>query len=253
MITNPRLKTALTKMIAATALIAVATPANANVPVIDPAAIARIREQISVATQTLSTVKQQVQQMQNLQNTIGQTGASILGDQLAKAGINFNDMNGAESVLRDAVALAADAKTMQNTLSRYKIDGETIALQVVRDLASGRSNARSIFYYSGGSEMSQTAINGLRERRSAAVRESAINGYALATSMKGDLEQTQKSADAIAQQAKAATDLRGDVQANTAALLAIYAETTKQTALMAQTLEVNAATSLSTDPTGRAE
>lgn len=240
-------------LLAGAAMLAGAAPANAGVPVIDPTAIARIREEIAVATQTLATVKQQVQQVQGLQNSIGQMGASVLSDQLAKAGVNFNDLNGATSVLRDVVALAADAKQMQNTLQNYKIDGESIALQVVSDLVSGRANAKKIFFYNGGNDMNQNSINGLRKRRSAAVRESAINGYALATAMKGNMEQTQKSADAISEQAKKATDLRGDVQANTAALLAIYAETTKQTALMAQALEVDASSSLASDPTGKAE
>lgn len=237
----------------AAAMLTTAIPAHAEIPVIDPTAIARIREEIAVATQTLNTVRQQVQQVQSLQNSIGQIGASVLGDQLAKAGINFNDLNGAASILRDVTALAADTKMMSNVLQNYKIDGEAIALQAVSDLASGRTNARKIFFYNGSNDMSQNTINGLRKRRSAAVRESAINGYALATSMKGNLTETQKTADAIADQAKKATDLRSDVQANTAALLAIYAETTKQTALMAQSLEVETANSLSSDPTGKAE
>ena len=248
---NARPRHAKALVLSAAALLALPAPASANVPVIDPTAIARIREQVALASQQLGAIKQQVEKVQDLKNVIGQMGASAIGTTLEQAGLNFSDVDDAKSILRDVSALSKDVKQLPQSLSNFKINGESLALSVVDGLASGRTNAGKIFYFNGSGEMTQATVDGLRKRRSAALRDAAINGYALATSMKGDLGQTQKTADALAEQAKKATDLRGDVQANTAALLAIYAETTKQTALQAQALEIESANTLSTDPTGK--
>lgn len=244
-----KIRVALAAALASTLL--TAAPANAaGVPVIDPAAIARIREQISVATKQLAAAKQHVEQVQQMRNTIGQVGPGTLGKILQQSGLDFTNPTGA---LKDIGSLSSQVTSLSSQVSRLpKISGEgSINVSQITDLATGREAAAKLFFYNGNAEMSQTTVSELRQRRGAMVRESALSGYGAAASMKADLVGTQKIAQGLQTQAKDAADLRGDVQANTATMLAIYGELAKQTALQAQLLEIESASTLASDSTGR--
>lgn len=233
-------------LIATTAL--AATPAAAQIPVIDPTAIARIREVVSTGAQQLTQIRQQVQQVTQMRNTIGQLGQGQLSSILSSSGIN---LSGPESLLRDVNTLGSSVGNMQNVASNFSISGENLRLPQIQTIQDGREAASQLFFYGGNSTMSMTEVQQLRERRNAVLRETAITAHGAATAIKSDLTQTQQIADRLSAQAAAATDLRTDVQANTATMLAIYTEVQKQTALQAQLLELTAAQTLSTDATGR--
>lgn len=236
----------------AAACAALPSPAFAGgVPVIDPTAIARIRETVSVATKTLGAVQQQVQQVTQMRNTIGQIGQGRVGDMLSQAGISFSDLNGIKGALSDVKSIGSQVGNMTDQMKQLKLPGESMSFGNITSLASGREAAAQLFFFNGSGEMTQDTVAKLRERRNILVRDAAINGFGAATAMKGDMTRTQEIGDKLAVQAKSASDLRADVQANTATLLAIYGEISKQTALQAQMLEIQASQTLSVDATGK--
>ncbi len=241
------------RIIAGTALAAVlfsAAPASAaGVPVIDPAAIARIRETVSVATKQLAAVKEQVQQVQQMRNTIGQVGPGMLGKIMQQSGLDFTNPTGA---FRDIGSLAGQVDSVASQAGKLKIGSEgSVNIGKITDLASGREAAAKLFFYNGGDSLTSNTISQLRQRRGVMVRESALSGYGAASSMKADLIKTQQVASGLSTQAKDAADLRGDVQANTATMLAMYGELAKQTAIQAQLLEIESAQTLAQDSVGR--
>lgn len=225
-----------------------ATPASATIPVIDPSAIAKIRETVSVATKQLSSLQQQVSQVTQMRNTIGQVGPGMLGNILQQAGLDFSS---AQGMLRDVTSLTSQIQSIPNQAKSLKLDGESMNFGNITNLASGREAASQLFFYNGSKPMSSELVTQLRQRRNVILRDSAISSYGAATSMKGDLAKSQQIADNLSSQAKNAADLRGDVQANTATMLAIYGEITKQTAIQAQLLEMQSAQTLAVDATGK--
>lgn len=235
---------------AVAAVLMSAVPAHAaGTPVIDPTAIARIRETVSVATKQLSSLQQQVSQVQQMRNTIGQIGPGSLGNILSKAGLDFSAETGA---FRDIGSLSSQVKSISSQASRLSIGKEGgLKIPEITNLVSGREAAAQLFFYNGSDAMSQTTISELRERRGTMVRESALSGYGAAATMKADLVKTQEVAKNLSAQAKDSADLRGDVQANTATMLAMYGELAKQTAIQAQLLEIESASTLAADSVGR--
>lgn len=229
-----------------------AAPASAQgTPVIDPSAIAKIRETISVGTKQLGAIQQQVQQVTQMRNTLGQIGPGMLGNILKESGLDFA---GPEGILRDVSSMASQSKSMISEAGNLSVNGIMPKLPAsITNLADGRNAAKSLFFYAGEKALDQTGITQLRERRNAVLRDAAINGYGAATSMKGDMVKSQQIADKLSTQAQSTTDLRGDVQANTATMLAIYGEITKQTAIQAQMLEVQSAQTLSVDSTAQSK
>lgn len=239
------------RVIATAALLATtffSAPASANIPVIDPTAIARLRETVSVATKQLGALQQQVQQVQQMRNTIGQVGPGMLGNILQQSGLDFS---GEKGILNSITSLKSQADTTLGQVKSMKMSGESMNFGSITNLNGGREAASQIFFYNGKESMSPQLVSQLRTRRQAVVRDSAVTSYGTAAAMKGDMIKTQQVADGLSAQAKATTDLRGDVQVNTAAMLAIYGEVSKQTAIQAQMLELQSAQTLSVDSTGK--
>jgi hypothetical protein len=226
----------------------VSAPASANIPVIDPTAIARLRETVSVATKQLGALQQQVQAAQQMRNTIGQVGPGMLGNILQQSGLDFS---GERGVLNSITSLKSQADDTMSQVKGLKMSGERMSFGNITNLSSGREAASQIFFYNGSDAMTPQLVTQLRTRRQAVVRDAAVTSYGTASAMKGDMIKTQQIADGLSTQAKASTDLRGDVQANTAAMLAVYGEVSKQTAIAAQMLELQSAQTLSVDSTGK--
>ena len=236
------------------AMVGLMSPAPAfagGVPVIDPTAIARIRETVSVATKQLGAIQQQVSQVTQMRNTIGQIGQGRLGDMMSASGLNFADIGGAKGILSDITSMGNQVSSMTTQAKQLKLPGESMNFGSITNLNTGREAAAQLFFYNGGQEMTQDTVAQLRVRRNALLRDSAVSGYGAAAAMKSDMSKTSEIADKLAGQAKSAADLRGDIQANTATLLAIYGEITKQTALQAQMLEIQSTQTLAVDSTGK--
>lgn len=247
--TNNTLRALIVGSLTATAMFTAGT-ANAAIPVIDPTAIARIREVVSTASKQLAEVQKQVTQVTQMRNTIGQVGRGQLGSILSQTGLDFSGANG---VLRDVRTLGNRANNIGYQLNTMTIDGEGASLNLpqIRSLVDGREAASKIFFVPNSVDVSVNTVKQLRERRNAAVRDAAVTGYGAAASFKADLSETQQIADKLSAQARESADLRTDVQVNTATLLAIYGEIQKQTAIQAQMLELDAARSLAADVTAK--
>lgn len=238
---------ALSVLAASTVL--TATPAYAAVPVIDPTAIARIREVVATASKQLAQVQQQVSQVTQMRNTIGQIGKGQISNILEKTGIDFV---GAQGVLRDVQTLGNSSANIGSLVQNLKIEGEAaLNIPKINSLSAGRDAASKIFFYGGEAAMTVGTVQKLRERRNLALRETAVTSFGAAASFKSDLQETQQVADKLSQQATESTDLRTDVQVNTATLLAMYAELQKQTAIQAQMLELDSSRTLASDSTAK--
>lgn len=246
-----------TRALIAAALIAttsLSAPAYAAaVPVIDPAAIARIREAVTTASQQLAQAKQQLSQMQQMRNTIGQVGQGQIGTILQQSGLDFA---GEKGVLNSVRTLSSQANNLGSIAKNLQISGEgAINIPNISSsadpIAAGREAAGQLFFYNGDQTMTQEAVSGLRERRNIVLRETAVTAYGAATALRADLDGTRQIAEGLQNQAKTSADLRTDVQVSTAALLAMYAELQKQTTMAAQMLELEAARVLASDATGR--
>ncbi|AXK43781.1 type IV secretion system protein [Erythrobacter aureus] len=234
---------------AAATVMTMPAPASAGIPVIDPTAIARIREVVSTASQQLAQIRQQVQQVNQMRNTIGQVGKGQLDSIMQQSGI---DMAGAKGILRDVQTLGSTSANLGNAVKGLKIDGEgSLNIPTIDSLGAGRDAASKIFFYGGSESMNMQTVRQLRDRRNIALRETAITGFGAAASFKSDLAETQQIADKLSAQASESTDLRTDVQVNTATLLAMYAEMQKQTAIQAQLLELDASRTLAGDATAK--
>lgn len=223
--------------------------ASAGIPVIDPTAIAKITNEVSVATRSLSQVTQITNQVTGMSRSIGSGNISGMTSILGRVGLNFND----GGLLRNVTQLTGQVSNMSSMASSLpKVVGETnFSLPKISSFSDATSAAGELFYYNGSQPMTLEIVNSLRERREAVVRNAAITSYGVANSLKGEIQTTSDTASKLSDQAKSATDLRGDVQANTATLLAIYAEVTKQTALQAQMLDMQASQVLAVDTTGK--
>lgn len=237
-------------LIASTALSATA---QAAVPVIDPSAIARIREVVSTASKQLAQGQEQLSQMQKMRTTIGEAGQGQLGSILKSSGLDFN---GEKGVLNSIRTLSTQANNLGTIAKGLQIPGEgSINIPNISGssdpIAAGREAAGQLFFYNGSETMTQEAVSGLRERRNVVLRETAVTAYGAATALRADLDSTRKIAEGLQEQAKTSADLRTDVQVSTAALLAMYAELQKQTSLTAQMLELESSRVLAADATGR--
>lgn len=241
-------KIALAAAVSASALISV--PASAGgVPVIDPTAIARIREVVSKAQEQIAVAQQGVQQIQQMRNTIGQIGPGVLNSMLEQSGLDFQNPKGA---FKDIGSIAAQVDSIGQQASKFTIPGEgSISIGKIDSLSSGREAAAKLFYFNSSEPLTQSVVSDLRDRRNTMLRESATTAYGLAQTTKSDLLQTQDVANKLSQQAAGAADLRGDVQAGTAVLLAMYSELAKQTAVQAQLLDLESSRTLAADATGR--
>src|SRR3546814_1776117 len=70
---------------------AISAPANAAaVPVIDPSAIARIREVVTTASQQLAKAQEQLGQMREMNSTIGKAGQGQIGTILKSSGLDLD-------------------------------------------------------------------------------------------------------------------------------------------------------------------
>lgn len=238
-------------LIASTAFSA---PAHAaGVPVIDPTAIARIREAVTTASQQLAKAQEQLGQMREMNSTIGKAGQGQIGTILKSSGLDFS---GEKGVLNSIRTLSTQANNLSGMASKLKIPGEG-AINIPNisgssdPIAAGREAAGQLFFYNGSETMTQEAVSSLRERRNIVLRETAVTAYGAATALRADLDATRKIAEGLQEQAKTSADLRTDVQVSTAALLAMYAELQKQTSLTAQMLELESSRVLAADATGR--
>lgn len=230
--------------------------ASAQAVVIDPKLYASAVKELDNAKQLKQTAEKTVGQVTKVSDGIGKIGKSTLGSLLDQSGFNFQSVNGVKGILSNVEDLGSQSTSALSAAKSMKIGNEALnfatpAAGAAMDLKGARDAAKQIFFYNGSDALDQQKVSQLRARRGAMLRESAVTGYATSTAMKSDMGKSGESANKLVAQVKDSADLRGDVQANTAAMLAVFGEMTKQTALQTQMLEIASATTLAADQTGK--
>ena len=230
------------KYIAALALtgaFAAATPAHAQgIPVIDPSNIAQTIKVVENGVQQVQQMKAQVEQLTNLKDTIGDIGIGEIGSILERAGLNFNtEQDNLLGQFRETVPGIIDGLPNSELGRSLGVDAGA-AREARTSIDAGRRFALSTFYR--GTNASADDVTRRQAVREAALRDSATSGYATAVVTKVRLSESETTIQALNEQMAASTDLRTDVQNNTAVSMAQYQQMVIQTQLLAQLLEVQA-------------
>lgn len=227
-------------------------PASAQgIPVIDPGNIAQTIKVVQNGIQQVQQLQQQVQQVTNMANTLGHQGPlSLATTALRAAGIDFSDLTHSPvAQYRSAMPGLLDALPNSNIGQGLGIPNlSSLASQAKSDLNSGRSFALDAFFKSGNATVDE--IQARRGVREAAMRDSVTNGYAMAVYTKNNLSTNETQMQALSQGVQQATDMRTDVQANSAIALAQLQQLTVQNQLLAQLLEVNSTATMTQESTG---
>lgn len=227
----------LSVALAATALTAPMAASAQGVPVVDPSNIAQTIKVVQNGVQQVQQMKQQVEQMADMKNTIGEIGVGEIGSILDRAGLKIDGANSNNLLgeFRQTVPGIIDALP-NSALGRELGVNAGQAQQARTSIDAARRFTIDTFY--GGSNSGIDAVNQREAIREAALRDSATSGFAQAVVTKTRLSESETTIKALTEQMSASTDLRTDVQNNTAVAMAQYQQLIIQTQLMAQLLEV---------------
>ena len=228
----------LAALAAAISLSMTAGAAHAQgVPVVDPSNIAQTVKVVQNGVQQVQQMKQQVEQMTQMKNTIGAMGVGEIGSILQRANLNIDNNNNLLGEFRQTVPGIIDALPNSNVGRELGVDAGA-ARQARTSIDAARRFTISTFY--GGSNAGIDEVNKRGAIREAALRDSASSGFAQAVVAKARLTESEATIKALNEQMSASTDLRTDVQNNTAVAMAQYQQLIIQTQLIAQLLEVQA-------------
>ncbi|HIJ63193.1 MAG TPA: hypothetical protein HPQ04_10925 [Rhodospirillaceae bacterium] len=218
----------------------------AGVPVIDGAAVAEAAKTLQQMTEQVKQLNQMLGEMRQVAETVGKSGQPtqafqgvLLDSGLSRFAPTVQDLAGS---LKNTAAVGpgvqADTRKISADLgTKPDFSSFTSARQWVKSELSVTRDA------------DQTAILTARRARNLLAGEAAANALALALSIRGQMPAAADRAANLAGQAAAAKDVRGDLQANTAVMLAMQDEMARIQALMAAVLEVESAARLAgSDP-----
>lgn len=233
------------KLLLAVALTsALASPAAAGVPVVDPANIAQTIKVVQGQIQQLRAIQQQVEQATGLANTIGSMGPGQALNILQGAALNYAGETSQLSPYMDTLPGILDALPNSNAGGILGISTSDVQNAKI-NIESGRRFAIDAFYKGGNASMDQVAARaGVRR---AAQRDSATAGYALAVFTKNNLGNLETRMNGLSDSVANSADLRSDVQANSAIALANLEQVTVTNQLLSQLLEVTAANTIAND------
>ena len=223
-----------------------AAPAHAQgIPVVDPSNIAQTIKVVENGVQQVQQMKAQVEQLTNLKDTIGDIGVGEIGSILERAGLNFNaEQDNLLGQFRETVPGLIDGLPSSELGRSLGVDAGA-AQQARTSIDAGRRFFLTTFYR--GSNASLDDVTQRQAVREAALRDSATSGYATAVVTKVRLSESETTIKALNEQMAASTDLRTDVQNNTAVNMAQYQQMIIQTQLLAQLLEVQATGNMATE------
>jgi hypothetical protein len=234
-------------------------PAAAQgVPVIDAAAIAEAADNVKAAAQQVEQLNAMLTQVQGIVKTIGQQGVPTLlfDEALSQSGISqfgppVNDLLASVQSTASAVqsTLAAGqqaANSFQSVLAEAdKLKGQLGGVTAKPDFssfASAQAWVRNELTVAQNANV--TTVSLTRKARNMLAGEAAANAYAMALNARQQVSQMADRTAQLAAKATAANDLRGDLAANTAVMLAMHDEMAQVQALMAAVLEVQSASRL---------
>lgn len=226
-------------LVASVALAAAMIPASASaqgIPVVDPSNIAQTIKVVQNGVQQVQQMKAQVEQISEMKNTIGAIGEGEIGSILQRAGLNLEtNGDGLLSEFRQTIPGILDGLPNSNLGRQLNIDAGAAA-EARTSIDAGRRFVISTFY--GGNNAGIDEVNQRQAIREAALRDSATAGFATAVATKTRLGESEATIKALTEQMSASTDLRTDVQNNTAVGMAQLQQSIIQTQLLAQLLEV---------------
>jgi hypothetical protein len=249
-----------TGMIVALPQIAVAQ----GYPVIDSAAVAQAVDNLNAATQQVRELNEMLMQVQSIVQTVGKEGVPTLlfQEALSQSGISqygppVQDLLGSAQATWGTVqaGYAAGQQTVisfKDVLAQVdKLKGQVNALGAKPDFSSFISTQNWVQKeLTVAKDANLTTVDLTRKARGMLAGEAAANAYAIALNTRSQVTEMAARAQALAQQASSANDLRGDMAANTAVMLAMHDEMAEVQALMAAVLEVQSSAHLADiDPT----
>jgi len=233
-------------------------------PVIDSAAVAKAVDNLNAAAQQVRELNEMLTQVQSIVKTVGKEGIPTLlfQETLSQSGISqygppvkdlldqaqatwgtvqagYSAGQQAANSFRDVLAQADKLKGQVNTLGAKPDFSNFSATQnwVTKELTVSK-------------DANLTTIDLTRKARAMLAGEAAANAYAIALNTRSQVATMAERAQKLAQQASSANDLRGDMAANTAVMLAMHDEMAQVQALLAAVLEVQSSARLADiDPT----
>jgi len=228
------------------AVAAISLPATAQgIGVIDPSNIAQTAKVVKNGVDQVQQLKAQVKQITDMKNTIGAMGAGQIGSILDNAGLNLKSGdNDLMSQFRQTIPGILDGLPSSEIGKNLGIDAGA-ARNARTSIDAGRRFALNTFFVSPNASIDEvTARQGIRE---AAMRDSATAGFATAVVTKTRLSESEATINALNEQMAASTDLRTDVQSNSAVGMAMLQQIVVQNQLIAQLLEVQATGNMATN------
>jgi hypothetical protein len=220
-------------------------------PVIDQAAVAEATDSLKAAAQQVQQLNGLLTQMQGIVQTVGKEGMPTLlfQEALSQSGISQFAPPVADLLESAQATMAAGQSVVgsfQSVLAQAdQLKGHVSALGKKPDFSSFTSAQKWVKQeLTVAANANATSIALTRKARSLLAGEAAANAYALALSARQQLSTMSARSRQLAGQASGATDLRGDMEANTAVMLAMHDEMAQIQALMAAVLEVQSAAHL---------
>lgn len=232
-------------------------------PVIDMAAVARATDSLNAAAQQVRELNAMLTQVQTIAQTIGKQGLPTLlfQEALSQSGISqygppVKDLLDSaqatwgtiENGVKAGQQVAKDFKSILAEADKFK--GQMTSLGAKPDFSSFTAAQKWVQQeLTTAKDANLTAVDLTRQARSMLAGEAAANAYAIALTARSQIADMANRAKKLADQANQASDLRGDVAANTAVMLAMHDEMAQVEALMAAVLEVQSTSRLAeTDP-----
>lgn len=236
-------------------------------PVIDSAAVTEAVDNLNAATQQVRELNDMLSQVQSIAQTVGKQGVPTLlfQEALSQSGISqygppvkdlLDSAQATWGTLQSGYAAGQQAATsFKSVLAEAdKLKGVGASLGAAPDFSSFSSTQSWINKeLTVARDANLTTVNLVRKARAMLAGEAAANAYAIALNTRQQVASMADRAQKLAQQAGVATDLRGDMAANTAVMLAMHDEMAQVQALLAAILEVQSSSRLADlDPTSSA-
>jgi ATP-dependent helicase/DNAse subunit B len=218
-----------------------AVPAQAQLPVIDASSIAQASQAVQTAQKQYEQLQQMYGTVTGIANTIGKVGNPTLAfqDLLNQSGLSKNAsplvdlLNAAQGATNSVNGLS----TLYSTISQQaQASGTAFVKPDFTSFSSAQNWVNTQLTVPANSNASSLTL--ARQARSLLASESATNAYAMALTARQQVSSMATTSQTLADNAKNSQDLRGDIAANTAVMLAMHDELAQVQALLAAILEV---------------
>lgn len=227
-------------------------------PVIDSAAVSEAVDNLNAATQQVRELNDMLTQVQSIMQTVGKEGVPTLlfQEALSQSGISqygppvkdlLDSAQTTWGTAQTGYAAGQQAATsFKDVLAQAdKLKGQANPLGANPDFSSFSTTQTWVQNeLTVARDANLTTINLTRKARGMLAGEAAANAYAIALNTRSQIAAMADRAQKLAQQANSANDLRGDMAANTAVMLAMHDEMAQVQALLAAVLEVQSSARL---------